>query len=364
MLYQPIEEGFKPTPGKESAISLEKFLELLKNEEDYYKGEQHRTKLMITRLRKIFYDSYGWNTQLIRGSANIPGRYEVKLVPCGGDSSEKKGRGFKPSPLCREVTVKKGDWMNPNAGTVPEIYADNNQQVILPSKLYCDMGHVIGGMDAYNYLAPVTPLPNFLMFAKRLFPLVNSNMDIVTWLGDIASSAGEFLYKRLEDKKKLTDEQMNAIIQEYAPGPDMLGDIDPYVICQLYNTKAEDGLRVSEMFSDYYSENGLGTYYRKRRNQFFAHMVGLHNWDGENFSNEKQWMKYYLKELRNNDAFYLFSRCENIKGITLALITWLGGYKHVCRDKLLLDIFLKSLKKEIKEEPPFEILRPNTFNPL
>lgn len=56
MLYQPIEQKFKPSATKESAISLEKFLQLLENEEDYFKGEQHHTKLMITRLRKIFYN--------------------------------------------------------------------------------------------------------------------------------------------------------------------------------------------------------------------------------------------------------------------------------------------------------------------
>lgn len=351
MIYQPIEQTFKPTKAKETAISLEKFLELLRNEEDYFKGQQHGTKLMVTRLRKIFYDAYGWNTELIRGAAHIPGRYAVKLVPCGKPKHRKNGKGFEPAPKCREVTVKKDDWMNPNTGTVPEIYTNNNQQVVLPSGLYCDMGHVLAGMDAFNYLALVTPLPNWLLFLKKFFPLVSSNMDVATWLGDIASSAGEFLYERLEDKRPLTDAEKQKIIDDYAPGVDLLGDIDPYVICQLYNTKAKDGLRVTEMFRDYYSNHGIGTYFRERRLQFFSYMIGLRGWDGEQFSNEAQWVKYYLKQLRNNDAFYIFSRCENLKGIMLALITWMRGYKHTLRDKILLSIFLKSLKTDIGKEP-------------
>ncbi len=351
MIYQPIKQKFKPTKDKETAITLDKFLELLKNEEDYFKGKQHQTKLMTTRLRKIFYDIYGWNSMLIRGAAETEGRYEVKLVPDHQPTPNKNGKGFTPSPMHREVIVKKGDWMNPNAGTTPEIYVDNNQQVILPDGLYCDMGHVIAGMDAYNYFAPVTPLPNWLMGLKRFFPLVDSNVDIVTWLGDIASSAGEFLYKRLEDKRPLTDPEMQKIIDNFAPGVDMLGDIDPYVICELYNTKANDGLRVTEIFKDYYSANGMGAYYRERRCYFFSLNVGLKGWDGNSFSNEEEWMKYYMKQLRNNDAFYIFSRCENFKGIMLALITWLRGYKHTLRDEILLQIFLNAIKAEIINEP-------------
>ncbi len=350
MIYQPIEQKFNPTKSKETAISLEKFLELLRNEEDYFKGEQHQTKLMISRLRKIFYDAYGWNSELIRGASNTAGRYDVKLVPCGKPKPKKDGKGFEPAPKCREVTVKKGDWMNPNAGTVPEIYANNNQQVILPSGLYCDIGHVLAGMDAFNYLEPVTPLPNWLMFLKRFFPLVDSNMDIVTWLGDIASSAGEFLFERLENGKPLTNDEMQMIIDEYAPGVDMLGDIDPYVICQIYNTKAENGLRVTQILQDYYGNKDLGSFYRERRLQIFSLMIGLHGWNGDTFNNEEDWMKYYLRQLRNNDAFYIFSRCENIKGIILALGSWIGVYKHTLHDKTLLEIFLKSLKRAIRKE--------------
>ncbi len=350
MLYQPLEEEFKPTPNKENAISLKRFLELLENEEDYFKGEQHCTRIMITRLRKIFYDIYGWNSQLIRGAADIQGRYEVKLVP--GRPSHEKGdaKEFMPKPKHRVVTVKEGDWMNPDAGTIPEIFANNNQQVVLPSGLYCDMGHVLGGMDAFNYRAPVTPLPNVFLWLKRLFPLVDSNMDIVTWLGDIASSAGEFLYKELQEKRDLTDEEMQKIINRYAPGPDMLGDIDPYVICQIYNTKAEYGLRVTEIFRDYYSESGLGAYYRKRRSSYFSSKVGLIGWDGNAFQNEGKWMEYYMKQLKNNNAFYIFSRCEGVRGVFLALFTWMGHYKHTTHDRLLLRIFLNSVKRDIKTE--------------
>ena len=79
-LSQPIESEFIPSPEKEKAITLKKFLELLTAEENYYPGQQNNTKLMITRLRKVFYDKWGWGTEVIRGASKIPGRYEVKMV--------------------------------------------------------------------------------------------------------------------------------------------------------------------------------------------------------------------------------------------------------------------------------------------
>lgn len=42
--------------AKKEKIGLKKFLELLRQEEEYYPGEQGHTRLMLTRLRKIFYD--------------------------------------------------------------------------------------------------------------------------------------------------------------------------------------------------------------------------------------------------------------------------------------------------------------------
>jgi hypothetical protein len=348
MIFQPIEEPFQPTALQKTEISFNQFIELLEQEENYFTGEQHFTKLMITRLRKIFYDIYGWNSELIRGAAKIKGRYEVKLVPDAGNS---KNEGLKTTHMVRKVLVKKGDWMNPNAGAEPEIFTDNHQTVTLPSGLTCDMGHVLAGMDAFNYPAPVTPLPRWLFFLKRFFPLVDSNMDIVTWLGDIASSAGEFLFKHMDTKKPLSDADLQSIIEEMAPASDMLGDIDPYIICQVYGTNASCGFRVTEIFKDYYSDDGLGAFYRKRRCQIFCKLVGLKNWDGEKFGNEEEWINYYLKQLRNNDAFYIFSRCENLKGVLLALMTWMRGYKKTLRDRFLLQLFLKTLKSDIKLEP-------------
>ena len=64
----------------EDTLSLDEFLSLLKEEEDYWDPDQQNTRLMITKLRKIFYDQWGWNKELIRGAADIEQRYIVTVV--------------------------------------------------------------------------------------------------------------------------------------------------------------------------------------------------------------------------------------------------------------------------------------------
>ena len=86
-LFQPIfsnqpEYGHNP----QFVLSFKEFIALIKAEEDYFEAEAVNTKLMITRLRKIFYGEKNWDTQLISGAANIDGRYEVNEVDC--NSSE------------------------------------------------------------------------------------------------------------------------------------------------------------------------------------------------------------------------------------------------------------------------------------
>lgn len=356
-IYQPIEETFVPTAAKKQAINLTKFIKLLTEEENYYPGEQHNTKLMITRLRKVFYDQWGWSTEVIRGAAKIKGRYKVTMVKAGEKQSHykswqknRRNKNYDFEGLVPVVVYKKDDKVYPEkAGQVPEIYANDNQEVILPSGWYCDIGHILTGVDAFNYPAPVTPLPKFVSWLYPIFPHVNSNVDFATWLGDVASVAGNYLFYQLQQKKLDNPEQK--AIDEYAPGSDMLGNIDAYVIAGIYNIKATVGARFTQILSDYYTDEGIGKYYREHRCSFFCNTMGLKNWDGEKFENEKQWLKYQVKQLRIATAFYIYGDLKNLTGLGLALKTWMRLLDKQLDLKRLMEIFLQSLKAEIKEEP-------------
>jgi len=362
-IVQPIESNVPEIPAKGNGISFAHFIDLLRREEDFFRAEQHKTKIMFSRLRKIFYDNWGWNTELIRGASKIEGRYEVTVVDDPTPQTNKKPRAGSRLQTSnydivykhREVKVKQGDWLNPgDAGKTPEIYANDNQDVHLPEELYCDLGHVLAGVDAYNFFAPVTPLPNCLTWARKLFPYVDSNVDIVTWLGDIASSSGEFLFQNLRKKRPLTDEEKQDIINEYATASDMLGDIDPYIIVNYYNTLAPVGQRVTDILQDYYQGGTDSSFFRQHRYSYFCDIIGLKGWDGQAFANEDEWMKYYRRQLRNNITFQVFSLTEQkIKSVWLPLWIWFGFYDKVLEMDTLLTIFVDALKKEIKNEAKY-----------
>jgi hypothetical protein len=352
-LKQPIltrspETGHDP----KNALKLKDFLSLLKKEEDYWKPDQNNTKLMITRLRKIFYDQWGWNSELIREAAHIESRYKTEIRPTTTDFSKPVPR-YKEliyTPVHRVVTYTKNDRVfgNSKAGEVPLIYQKDHQDVLLPEGFYCDTAHILAGLDAINNKQVVGPLPNFLSFLEKLFPHVSSNTDVVTWLGDIASTSADFLFTYLRNKKNnASNDDKQIIIDDDSSGSDMLGDIEPYVIAKHYNVGTSNGKRFTEIMEDYYFGNNT---YRDNRFLTFCKTIGLKGWDGESFENEKQWMKYYRKELKNSVCFVAFSQNEKtLAGIILPIKIWFNCYKDVLQFDFLLGIFLDALKQEIKK---------------
>jgi hypothetical protein len=367
-LFQPLivcrpEEGHNPR----QVLTAAAFIDLLRDEEDYYAGEQHLTRLMITRLRKIFYDRWGWNSELIRGAAHVQSRYQVSIVENPENIglptlAAKKLQRYKsgiPAQKFRVVTYRPDDrvYGSSRAGEIPFIYQHDHQEILLPDGSYCDIAHVLAGLDAANHPQVVSPLPGFLSFFDKLFPHVDSNLDIVTWLGDIASSSADFLFAWLRNGSHALK---TSILQDYvfrdAPGSDMLGDLDAYVIYKSYpHVSAEYGPRVTDILGDYYLRGIDDQGFRRKRIVLFCKAVGLKDWNGFAFSNEEAWLAYYDKQLRDNTSFQAWSlNEEGIKGILLPLRIWCNGYKKVLKTRILLQIFLSSLKSQLRHEsqPP------------
>ncbi len=363
-LQQPILTILQETHhAPEDVLTLAQFLTLLREEEDYYEDQQHQTRLMISRLRKIFYDQWGWNSELIRGSASVENRYVVKIVnvsetlarPQGAAKPVRRYVDNEYQPKRRVVTYRADDrvYGKLRVGKIPEILQNDHQEVLLPEGNYCDIGHVLAGLDAANHRQIVTPLPNFLMFLAKLAPHVDSNMDVVTWLGDIASSSGDFLFAYLKAQRQpLSPEEEQKKIDLDAPGSDMLGNIDAYVIAWNYAISAEEGQRPSDILADYFNPGQIGNRYRQRRFSTFCQAVGLRGWDGVRFSNEHEWLRHYQRQLRNNVSFQVFSLTEEkLKSVWLSLAIWLNGYPDIVKLELLLQIFLNALKELLKKEP-------------
>ena len=355
-LTQPIISGrVEPGHAASEVLSLGEFLDLLREEEDYYPGEQENTRLMITRLRKIFYDEWGWNSELIRGASAVATRYVTTIVPDATPHSKPVRRYDRQgyAPKHRLITYRHDDrvYGDTRAGQVPPIYAHDHQEVRLPSGALCDLGHVLAGLDALNYPQVVTPLPGPLQFAGKVFPHVDSNADVVTWLGDIASSSGDFLFDRIRKNCDLTAKDKQNIIDRDAPGSDMLGNIDAFVVGHFFPTHTTHGGRLSDMLREYYRGSVADSTYRSKRMAVFCRAIGLTGWDGRRFDNEDRWMRYYRHHLRNNVAFQVFSLTDmKLDSIYLPLGVYLGRYNRELEMTHLLRIWLEALRAELIKE--------------
>lgn len=353
-LIQPIVSN-QPEPGHHarSVLTIEEFIRLLKEEEDYWAPEQNNTKRMITRLRKIFYDQWGWNSELIRGAAAIESRFETALhdSPVNHGKEVVRYKKLVYMPVYRVVTYTDHDKVfgDTRAGKVPFIYEADHQDVMLPEGHFCDVAHTLAGLDAINYKQVVSPLPSFLSFLTPFVPHVDSNVDVVTWLGDIASSSADFLFDYLKNNgKSVNGNDAQEVINVDASASDMLGDIDAYVIAHHYEIGSSNGMRCTELLTDYYlGDNG----YRARRFSTFCSVIGLEKWNGREFANEKQWLAYYRKQLRDSTSFVTYSVNEKtLSGVLLPLKIWFHWYDDALKLDLLLTIFLNALKHNLTLE--------------
>lgn len=132
----------------------------------------------------------------------MPGRYLTSIIdePVKYSTPVPRHKNREYTPKHRLITYRPDDreYGDTRVGQVPPVYRSDHQEVLLPSGYYCDMAHILAGLDAFNYPEVVSPLPGFLLPIAKWFPHVDSNADVVTWLGDIASSSGDFLFKRLK----------------------------------------------------------------------------------------------------------------------------------------------------------------------
>ncbi len=354
----------EPRYSNYDPLTINEFLDLLRKEEDYWQGEQNNTRLMITRLRKIFYDKWGWDEHLIPQAAWVENRYRVDIVDEPEEGPEellkkgaKKLRWHKTDhhkapyrPKYRKVSYQSNDRVYGDSmeGETPEIYKYHRQEVVLSDGHYCDIAHTLAGLDALNHHDSV----GLLRWRPNLYisPSVDSNADIVTWLGDIASSSADFLLAQKQNgKEPIGPEREQEFIDNDAPGSDMLGNIDAFVIGKNYKINTDNGQRVTEILEDYYLGNSS---YRNFRFSSFCKAVEL-DWNGRYFSNESEWLRYYQKQLRDNICFQVYSiigwkNKENFfQDMSLLFMIWFNQYEGTLKKGTLLKIWLEELKDNI-----------------
>ncbi len=337
----PLQGG---VPAGKRATTLAVFLQVIRDEEAKLPpAEQTDTKLMITRLRKLFYGSKGWDAHLIPGAAGVTPLYEFQEEETGRRDFE------APGPNVIEFVDRK-----PKLLGAPAVLANPSdvQEVLMPNGDFVDVGHVLAGLDAMNHPTTVAPYYMYEM---------SSNVDAVTWAGDLGSVLAEVIFQRAKLGRPLTGPEVQAQIDEMAPAQDMLGNVDAYAIGDAFAIGAgTGGKKVSDMLSEYYGGPGVasaaGTAAHDQRFTTFARMIGLGPLTGGAFAGEAAWLTRYELEVGKAGALYVGASSEmSVWGLTYSIGAKLGLMDAV-RDspfrRRLLERFLDALRPKVAAEAP------------
>lgn len=343
-------------PTNQNIMGISDFIGLMEEIEDdiaiNHPEEVRNTKLMITRFRRIFYNSDGWHTYI------IPDAYSPESQsPFGAPCSQERER----------ITVD-GTWYNfdyvdtevypclPGSGERPLIYL--NQEVKLEegssSNLFIDIGHVFAGLDAHNFSGSVgieIPLFGYLG--------VERNVDAATWVGDLGSV---ITFAKIDyingGKEPMSNCDFQSHIDKGAPPQDMLGNIDAFVIAENYPINStENGPKVSEIFKNYYlgvaSEllpfDGLQLY-QKFRFSSFANSIGLIV-DNGNFLNEEIVILNYQDQIADIAGIILAKDGEGFLDIPTSFPFAFGITRDKASGRVLMELMLEELSNCINTEP-------------
>jgi hypothetical protein len=326
------------TAAPKSAISIRDFIRLVEAEEAKWPAaEQTDTSLMITRLRKIFYGAPGWDKYLIPGAAGVGSGYTINEEETGRENLSLVGPDA--DIVRKRLAVKDA------TGASPAIASQ--QEVRLEDGSFDDIGHVFAGLDAANHPAAVSAPLGIASLAD--------NKAAVTWTGDLGSAVTEMLFKAFNSTAPITVSSMQAIVNEYASGQDMLGDIDAYVIADQYSISSSGGKKVSELLRAYYLGAATSADGRAREHRYsrFCTLTGLTGWTGSGFANETAWLDRWTPEVAGAAALYFGASTEGLAAIS-ARAGAMSGIQEPANPlaRALLRNFLDALKTLVAAEPP------------
>lgn len=320
------------------ATKLEAFLEVIRDEERRLpRREQLDTSLMITRLRKLFYGGHGWDRHLIPGAAEVAPLYPFIATDPVSRPFDAPG----PNVIAFVDTHAYLDGAPPLLARPGDL-----QDVLMPGGDVVDIGHVLAGLDAMNHpTAVAAPLGLYEM---------SSNVDAVTWAGDLGSVLAEIVFQQARLGRQLSDAEIQAQIGLCAPPQDMLGNIDAYAIGASYDISPTADRLVSDLLLDYYGAPATTASPRSRRFTTFAHEVGLGPLEGDTFAMERHWRRRFEREIAHAAALYVgaISRIS-AWGLTYGLGAKLALMSHTADTSLrhaLLTRFVAALRAEVARE--------------
>ena len=285
------------------------------------------TDVMVTKCRKIYYNSTGWNEIL------VPGTQTITALP---DNSLEHAKSH-------QIALPAGK------------NADNETLY-----LEYDIAHIFAILDAANHNGTVSPLSllgaDFLAklphSLKDIVPVVHDRLMACGWLGDLSEIVGEFYLQ-----KAATTEAKQNIINLFGVYYKNLANVDGMVMVDKYKDtlSSTDGERLSVLLTNYYGaegDSGERSKLQSTRYKTFARMIGL-TYDKAEFTNIKSWVEEQKVNLRTCAAFYIANKCldksESVKK-DLAIVLKADLDAAFLHDSLLSELekqFALLLKDEI-----------------
>lgn len=337
-----------------SSLNWERWLNLISEEMAYFPEHQGNSLLLISQLRKIFYDGWGWDEYLIRGAKSIPNRYDVRIF---SHSEDPLDQGKE-----RQIIYSAQDKKYPErAGQCPELVRADHQELLCPDQYKVDLGHVLAGLDAQNHPQCISPLPQRIFALAPYFPNVKSNVDLVTWLGDLASLTADYAIHRFKGQELSTADKQK-LCEHHIPNADTLGNIDAYVIGFFYKTLVQSSAQgdPARILRHYY-QNPQSP--RCARFQIFARLIGL-QYTEKGWANQKAWLDHYKPQLLVNTLFQVYSLgAEKWQSITLPLALYLGLYRQDLELEAVLIGFIDELHRACQLETPPSWIQGSLYAP-
>lgn len=269
---------------KSSDVDLDQFIKFVASVEQRYITDkaQPNQSLMITRLRKLYYNNAGFDKYLIKGTSSV-----------------------------QPLAVKQ-----------KELYP---AEVLHTPYETIDMGHVLCGIDAHNHLHKVTP-PKIL--GINILPLkIQCNTDAITWIGDLGSLVAEVYLKQKQIKRKLTDTELQVAIDSLSGVADNVGNIDGVLLGSVFATFPERS--VAALLHQFYRQDT--TTMLRNRFLLFAEKIGL-VWNGQGFENKVSIVNKYAKQV--NDAAAMYFAQEVYKGNKKQLVLHLPRLLRISHSKI------------------------------
>ena len=316
------------------------FLNRIREEEKSLQllGIQNR-KDQLTNLRKLYYHSPAFDKHLIKTTERNSKRKIVNIqVERENYSRSVPTAVGMPYTIDDLISVPSDE-----QGTYHELRKDPlwSQEITIDSISVCDIGHVLCGMDAANYPSNVRfPFP--FRFIK-----INSNLDAITWVGDLGSIVSENYYLEKIQKKMTNPAQLQQLVNDYSAAADNLGNVHSFFLGQLFAQDKEER-HCSDLLEDFFCGKDI-TSDSLRRYSFvhFANSIGL-EWQGQHFKNEAAVKRKYAKEVGNAAAMYLAvaARRKGVKNLLLAFPSILKLRRQPVAT-ILVDRYFTALREEI-----------------